>query len=73
MEAQVESPLFKKYIPKWLAKVLLFTLLLPNMVMFFLPVANKEVSAGFFGIEPNEVQFTITLYYIGFVAFGTIT
>lgn len=72
MEAQVESPLFKKYIPKWLAKVLLFTLLLPNMVMFFLPVANKEVSAGFFGIEPNEVQFTITLYYIGFVAFYSL-
>lgn len=72
METTNVSPIFKRNIPKWLAKVLLFILLIPNMVMFFLPVANVEVAAGYFGIEPNEVTFTITLYYVGFVAFYSL-
>lgn len=66
------SPIFNSNIPKWLAKILLFILLVPNMVMFFLPVANVQVAAGYFGIEPNEVAFTITLYYIGFVSFYSL-
>ena len=72
METTNVSPIFKRNMPKWLAKVLLFILLIPNMVMFFLPVANVEVAAGYFGIEPNEVTFTITLYYVGFVAFYSL-
>lgn len=72
METTSVSPIFKANIPKWLAKILLLILLVPNMVMFFLPVANVEVSAGYFGIEPNEVSFTITLYYVGFVAFYSL-
>lgn len=72
METTNVSPIFNASIPKWLAKVLLFILLIPNMVMFFLPVANVEVAAGYFGIEPNEVTFTITLYYVGFVSFYSL-
>lgn len=72
METSQVSPIFQSYIPQWLAKILLFVLLIPNMILFFLPVANTEVAAGYFGIEPNEVQFTISLYYIGFVAFYSL-
>ncbi|WP_312077402.1 beta-carotene 15,15'-monooxygenase [Chryseobacterium sp.] len=61
--------LFKKWVPGWLAKMILFALLLPNMIMFFLPLANEEVAAGYYGIEPNDVQFTISLYYAGFASF----
>ena len=72
METNQNSPIFRSYVPMWLAKVLLFVLLIPNMIMFFLPIANSDVAAGYFGIEPNELQFTITLYYVGFVAFYSL-
>lgn len=72
METSQVSPLFQSYIPKGIAKILLFVLLIPNMIMFFLPIANIDIAAGYFGIEPNEVQFTISLYYIGFVAFYSL-
>ncbi|WP_209390361.1 beta-carotene 15,15'-monooxygenase [Chryseobacterium sp. RR2-3-20] len=61
--------LFKKWVPAWLAKIILFALLLPNMIMFFLPLANEDVAAGYYGIEPNDIQFTISLYYAGFASF----
>lgn len=61
--------LFKSWVPNWMAKTILFTLLVPNMVMFFLPVANVEVAAGYYGIEPGDLQFTISLYYAGFASF----
>ena len=61
--------LFKEWVPNWLAKMILFTLLLPNMIMFFLPMANEDVAAGYYGIEPNDIQFTISLYYAGFASF----
>lgn len=72
MKTKNTSPIFHSYIPKSLAKVLLFVLLLPNMLLFFLPIANIDVASGYFGIEPNEVQFMISLYYIGFVAFYSL-
>ncbi|WP_333852099.1 beta-carotene 15,15'-monooxygenase [Epilithonimonas sp.] len=61
--------IFKKWVPNWLAKIILFALLVPNMVMFFLPLANEEVSAGYYGIEPNDMQFMVSLYYAGFASF----
>ncbi len=61
--------LFRKWVPGWVAKIILFALLLPNMIMFFLPLANEDVAAGYYGIEPNDVQFTISLYYAGFASF----
>lgn len=61
--------LFKNWVPKWMAKTILFALLIPNMVMFFLPVANEEVAAGYYGIEVNDVQFMVALYYVGFASF----
>lgn len=72
MEAAVISPVFHSFVPKWAAKLLLFVLLVPNMLLFFLPVANDEVAAGYFGIEVNQVRFMVSLYYIGFVSFYSL-
>lgn len=63
------SPVFKSFVPQWLAKILLFLLLLPNMVLFFLPVANTEVAAGYYGLQTNEISYMISLYYAGFASF----
>lgn len=61
--------IFRKWLPNWAIKVLLFALIVPNMVLFFLPVANEAVTAGYYGIEVNDVQFMIGLYYVGFASF----
>lgn len=71
MEAAV-SPVFRSFIPKWTAKLLLFVLLVPNMLLFFLPMANEAVAAGYFGIEPAQVRFMVVLYYAGFASFYSL-
>lgn len=64
--------IFKSWVSPLVGKCLLFGLLIPNMMMFFLPVANEEVAAGYFGVEPNDMQFTIILYYVGFASFYSL-
>jgi len=64
--------IFKSWVAPSVGKCLLFALLIPNMMMFFLPVANEEVAAGYWGIETNDVQFTIILYYVGFASFYSL-
>jgi len=71
METAV-SPVFRSFVPKWTAKLLLFVLLVPNMLLFFLPMANEAVAAGYFGIEPAQVRFMVMLYYVGFASFYSL-
>lgn len=69
---RVVSPVFRSFVPKWTAKLLLFVLLVPNMLLFFLPMANEAVAAGYFGIEPGQVRFMVSLYYVGFASFYSL-
>jgi MFS family permease len=61
--------IFKEWVPEWLIKLILFSSLMPSMVLFFLPGANTNVTAGFYGAQPSDVQFLIILFYAGFVGF----
>ncbi|MDR2271156.1 MAG: hypothetical protein LBF27_09660 [Sphingobacterium sp.] len=61
--------IFKEWVPEWLIKLILFSGLMPSMVLFFLPGANVNVTAGFYGAQPSDVQFLIILFYAGFVGF----
>lgn len=61
--------IFKQWVPEWLIKLILFSCLMPSMVLFFLPGANVEVTAGYYGSQPSDVQFLIILFYAGFVGF----
>lgn len=61
--------IFKDWVPEWLIKLILFSGLMPSMVLFFLPGANVNVTAGFYGAQPSDVQFLIILFYAGFVGF----
>lgn len=69
MQPNNPKDLFKKWIPEWLVKIILFTILMPSMVLFFLPQANLNASAGHYGCEPKDMQFAVTLFYAGFVGF----
>lgn len=61
--------IFKNWVPEWLIKIILFSGLMPSMVLFFLPGANIQVTAGFYGCQPSDVQLLIVLFYAGFVGF----
>lgn len=61
--------IFKEWVPEWLIKIILFSGLMPSMVLFFLPGANINVTAGFYGCQPSDVQLLIVLFYAGFVGF----
>lgn len=64
--------LFKEWVPEWLIKLILFVALMPSMVLFFLPIANIEASAGSLGCEPKDMQFAVALFYAGFVGFYSL-
>lgn len=61
--------IFKDWVPEWLIKIILFSGLMPSMVLFFLPGSNINATAGFYGCQPSDVQLLIVLFYAGFVGF----
>lgn len=69
MQANNPKELFKKWVPEWLIKIILFTILMPTMVLFFLPIANVNAASGHYGCEPKDMQFAVCLFYAGFVGF----
>ncbi|SET69428.1 MFS transporter [Hymenobacter actinosclerus] len=62
-------PLFRPWMPEWLVKVVLFSVLLPGLVLFFLPLANTNAAAGYYGSEPADIQFAVALFYSGYAGF----
>ncbi|RRJ90996.1 beta-carotene 15,15'-monooxygenase [Paenimyroides tangerinum] len=72
MQPNNPKDLFKSWVPEWLVKIILFTILMPSMVLFFLPQANLNASAGHYGCEPKDMQFAVTLFYAGFVGFYSL-
>lgn len=61
--------IFKDWVPEWFIKLVLFSSLMPSMVLFFLPSANLNVTAGYYGCQPSDAQFLVILFYGGFVGF----
>lgn len=65
-------PIFRSWAPEWLVKIILFSLLLPSIVLFFLPLANINAAAGYYGSEPADIQFAVALFYAGYVGFYSL-
>lgn len=65
-------PIFKSWAPEWLIKIILFALILPGIVLFFLPLANINAAAGYYGSEPADIQFAVALFYAGYVGFYSL-
>lgn len=65
-------PIFKSWMPEWLIKVILFSVLLPCVVLFFLPLSNVNAAAGYYGSEPADIQFSVALFYAGYVGFYSL-
>lgn len=65
-------PIFRGWAPEWLIKIILFLVLLPSIVLFFLPLANINAAAGYYGSEPADIQFAVALFYAGYVGFYSL-
>ena len=64
--------LFKAWVPEWLVKMVLIIVILPSMVLFFIPMANTNAAAGDLGLEPNDVKFSVVLLYAGLITFVSL-
>lgn len=65
----MQLQLFKNWVPEWLVKIILFSMTLPGIIIFFLPLANINAAAGYYGSEPADMQFAVALFYSGYVGF----
>ncbi len=65
-------PIFRKWTPEWLIKIMLFLLIVPSIALFFLPMANINAAAGYYGCEPADIQFAVALFYAGYVGFYSL-
>jgi len=65
-------PIFRRWVPGWAIKIILFSLILPTLVLFFLPFANINAAAGYYGSEPADIQFAVALFYAGYIAFYSL-
>jgi DHA2 family multidrug resistance protein len=67
-----KMPYFKKWAPEWLVKIILFSMTLPGIIIFFLPLSNVNAAAGYYGCEPADIQFSVALFYAGYVGFYSL-
>jgi len=64
-----QASLFKNWVSGWTIRVAIFMLFLPNLLLFGISTANVNVACGFYGIEPNDAQYSLIALYAGLVSF----
>jgi DHA2 family multidrug resistance protein len=69
MNTTESQPLFKAWVPEWAIRAVLFWALLPPFLLLGLYAGSGAEVAGYYGVEPADVQFSILLFYAGLVAF----
>lgn len=62
-------PVFKSWVSVWLVRVTIFAVLLPGLLMFGLSTANAGAAAGYYGIEPADVQYSMIIFYAAVAGF----
>ncbi|HEY0244920.1 MAG TPA: MFS transporter [Mucilaginibacter sp.] len=62
-------PVFKKWVPEWLIRFALLIVVLPGVVLFALSVSNVNAAAGYYGITPNDVQYSLIILYGAMASF----
>jgi hypothetical protein len=65
-------PIFRHWVPEWLIKVIVFLIIAPSLVLFFLPLTNLNAAAGYYGCEPADMQFAVALFYAGYAGFYSL-
>jgi len=62
-------PVFKPWVPEWLIRFALLIVVLPGVVLFALSVSNVNAAAGYYGIAPNDVQYSLIILYGAMASF----
>ncbi len=65
----VREEVFKKWAPGWLVRLAILLVLLPSMGLFGLSTASIGEAAGYYGIEPADVQYSMIVFYAAVASF----
>lgn len=63
------KPVFKRWAPEWLIRGTIFIVILPCLLLFGLSTANPNAAAGYYGIEPADVQYSMIIFYAAVASF----
>jgi DHA2 family multidrug resistance protein len=66
------TSVFKSWLPEWFIRSVIFIVLLPSMFLFGLSTANIGAGAGYYGIEPSDVQYTMVVFYAAVAGFVSL-
>lgn len=69
MESQ---PLFKPWVPEWMIKVVIGLMVFSLLCLFGLFTSNVAAAAGYYGIEPLDVQYSTIVYYAALASFYSL-
>jgi DHA2 family multidrug resistance protein len=62
-------PVFKTWVPECLIRFALLIVVLPGVVLFALSVSNVNAAAGYYGVSPNDVQYSLIILYGAMASF----
>ncbi|MDB5285202.1 MAG: transporter, partial [Mucilaginibacter sp.] len=62
-------PAFKSWVPEWLIRFALLILILPGIVLFALSASNINAAAGYYGVTPNDAQYSMIILYGAMASF----
>jgi len=62
-------PVFRSWVPVWLIRVTIFIVIVPGLLLFGLSTASAPGAAGYYGIEPADVQYSMIAYYAAVAGF----
>lgn len=62
-------PVFKPWVPEWVIRLALLITVLPGVVLFALSVSNVGAAAGYYGINANDVQYSLIILYGAMASF----
>ena len=59
----------KKWVPHWAVRICIFLLLVPNLLLFTISTASISAATGFYGIDPNDANYTLIVLYAALVGY----
>ncbi|PWV50617.1 MFS transporter [Chitinophaga sp. S165] len=63
------TPIFKSWASEWLIRAVIFMNILPGLLVFGLSTASAPAAAGYYGIEPADVQYSMIVFYASLAGF----
>ncbi|RFZ90466.1 MFS transporter [Mucilaginibacter conchicola] len=67
--AATDQQIFKSWMPEWGIRIIMFLVAFPSLGLFALSMANGSAAAGYYGIEPQDVQYSMIVFYAAVVSF----